>query len=50
MHLTPYVSRVHLAGALRQLLRLKGFAWLATRNKRQINLALAGTQFAILTY
>ena len=34
-------------GALNQLVRLKGFAWLATRNKRQINLALAGTQFSV---
>ena len=28
-------------------MRLKGFAWLATRNKRQVNLALAGTQFSV---
>ena len=34
-------------GALSKLLRLKGFAWLATRNKRQVNLALAGTQFSV---
>ena len=35
------------SGALCRLLRLKGFAWLATRNKRQVNLAVAGTQFNV---
>ena len=35
------------SGALSRLLRLKGFAWLATRNKQQINLHLAGTQFSV---
>ena len=34
-------------GALGRLLRLKGFAWLATRHKRQVNLALAGSQFSV---
>ena len=34
-------------GALAGLLRLKGFAWLATRNKRQVVLAVAGTQFGV---
>ena len=34
-------------GALSRLLRLKGFSWLATRNKRQVNLAIAGTQFSV---
>ena len=52
---TPFhPQRLHAAlasqprrGALSRLLRLKGFAWLATRNKRQVNLALAGTQFGV---
>ena len=33
--------------SLKGLLRLKGFAWLATRNQMQVNLALAGTQFRV---
>ena len=40
-------KRAGRAGPLGRLVRLKGFAWLATRNKRQINLALAGTQFRV---
>jgi G3E family GTPase len=35
------------SGDLSHLLRLKSFAWFATRNKRQIILALAGTQFSV---
>ena len=34
-------------GALAGLLRLKGFAWLATRPKQQAAPALAGTQFTV---
>ena len=34
-------------GALAGLLRLKGFAWLATRPRQQAHAALAGTQFTI---
>ena len=41
------LGRQQRQGALSRLLRLKGFAWLATRNKRQVNLALAGTQFSV---
>ena len=35
------------AGALSQLLRVKGFAWLATWTSRQGVMALAGTQFTL---
>ena len=35
-------------GALGGLLRLKGFAWLATRPERQAQTALAGTQFTVV--
>ena len=34
-------------GALGHLLRLKGFCWLATRNRQQGHVALAGTQFTL---
>ena len=34
-------------GALGALLRLKGFAWLATRPDQQVHAALAGTQFTM---
>ena len=34
-------------GALAALLRLKGFAWLATRPMQQAHAALAGTQFSL---
>ena len=34
-------------GPLGGLLRLKGFAWLATRSSQQANTALAGTQFTV---
>ena len=36
-----------LPGALGGLLRLKGFAWLATRRSQQMHAALAGTQFTM---
>ena len=36
------------SGALAGLLRLKGFAWLATRPETQAHAALAGTQFTML--
>ena len=35
------------AGALRKLLRVKGFAWLAPWSTRQGDVALAGTQFTV---
>ena len=35
-------------GALGALLRLKGFAWLATRPDQQVHAALAGTQFTMV--
>eukprot|EP00966_Prymnesium_polylepis_P044705 1035465-Prymnesium_polylepis.1 len=35
------------SGALAGLLRLKGFAWLATRPSQQAHAALAGTQFTM---
>ena len=35
-------------GALRNLLRVKGFAWLATRPNQQAIVAIAGTQFTLL--
>ena len=34
-------------GALAQLLRLKGIAWIATRHQQQAHAALAGTQFTL---
>lgn len=34
-------------GALSSLLRVKGIAWLATRNEMQAHIALAGTRFSI---
>ena len=47
-------ARLHAAlgcrprpGALGALLRLKGFAWLATRPSQQAHAALAGTQFTM---
>ena len=36
-----------ITGALASLLRLKGFAWLATVPKQQVLLAMAGTQFTV---
>ena len=35
------------AGALAALLRLKGFAWLATRPRQQMDMEIAGTQFTM---
>jgi G3E family GTPase len=47
-------ARLHVAlgsrprsGALAGLLRLKGFAWLATRPRQQAEVAIAGTQFTM---
>ena len=42
------LGRRPLAGALARLLRLKGFAWLATQPNQQMHAALAGTKFTMV--